>query len=317
MTATSFLRDRIQGGVLGLLVGDALGVPYEFQPASSIPPLHEIDFSPPPGFSRSHAGVPPATWSDDGAQALCLLASLLEVGRFDARDFGARLVRWYDQGYMAVDGFVFDVGVTSGIAIRSMRLGADPETAGASDSSNNGNGALMRVLPLALWHRGSDSDLVRDAHAQARVTHGHMRSQVCCGLYCLWARRILQGMPDPWQDAVRTIRSIYARSPEETEELEWSVRPDEPPEGQGSGYVVDSLRSARLSCGRETYEEVVRSAVALGNDTDTTACIAGGIAGIRYGVEAIPERWRTSLRGQEIYQPLLDRLVEVTAHIHP
>jgi ADP-ribosyl-[dinitrogen reductase] hydrolase len=89
------------------------------------------------------------------------------------------------------------------------------------------------------------------------------------------------------------------------EELEWQVRPDDVPTGKGSGYVVDSLRSARLALQHDDYSEVVRHAVALGKDTDTTACIAGGIAGIRGGVRQIPERWRVGLRGKDIYEPLL------------
>ncbi|APR79368.1 ADP-ribosylglycohydrolase [Minicystis rosea] len=303
-------QDRIAGGLLGLLVGDALGVPYEFHRAADLPPPEAIDYTPPPGFARSHARVPPGTWSDDGAQALCLLASLLECDGFDARDFAERLVRWYEEGYLAVDEVVFDVGVTTGRAIRALKAGVAPLEAGPSDAHDNGNGSLMRALPLALWHAGSDEDLVRDAHAQSRVTHGHLRSQVCCALYCLWARRTLAGSAAPWDDAVHALRSIYHASPDALEELEWSVRPDDPPEGKGSGYVVDCLRSARWACRAGSYADVVRKAILLGNDTDTTACVAGGIAGLRHGMSAIPDPWRAGLRGRDIYDPLLHRLLQ-------
>lgn len=302
-------QDRITGGLIGLLVGDALGVPYEFHRPGDLPPHDEIEYSPPSSFDRSHKGVPPGTWSDDGAQALCLLASLLDCDRFDAGDFARRLVDWYDDGYLAVDGMVFDVGVTTGRAILSLKAGVPPLDAGPADVHDNGNGSLMRVLPLALWHRGEDGELVRDAHAQSRVTHGHLRSQVCCALYCLWARRVLAVVGDPWSDAVRTLREIYRTSPNALEELDWSVRPDEPPEGKGSGYVVDCLRSARSSLRESSYADVVRSAIRLGNDTDTTACVAGGIAGLRGGIGEIPERWQVGLRGRDIYEPFLQRLV--------
>jgi len=92
----------VVGGLVGLLVGDAVGVPYEFNAPEDLPDRHHIDMVPPAGFARSHAGVPPGTWSDDGAQALCLLASLLECGKFSLPDFADRLLRWYDGGYMAV-----------------------------------------------------------------------------------------------------------------------------------------------------------------------------------------------------------------------
>jgi ADP-ribosylglycohydrolase len=307
---TPSLRERIEGGLLGLLVGDALGVPYEFHPPQEIPPLDAIEFVPPPGFRRAHAGVPPGTWSDDGAQALALLASLLDRGGFDAGDFGRRLVAWYKHGALAVDGRVFDVGIQTSQAIGAIMADAPAASAGSADERANGNGALMRALPLALWHPGGDAELVADAHTQSRVTHGHLRSQVCCALYCLWARRVLAEAPDPWQASVEALRAIYGAGTPEQAELEFHIRPDDPPEGCGSGYVVDCLRSARLALTAGGYEQVVKAAIALGHDTDTTACVAGGIAGLRDGVRAIPERWRTALRGQELLAPLRDRLLQ-------
>jgi ADP-ribosyl-[dinitrogen reductase] hydrolase len=302
--------DKRTGGLLGLLIGDALGVPYEFHPAEEIPPYDQIEFEPPAGYDRAHKGVPPGTWSDDGAQALCLLASLLECGRFDAEDFGGRLVRWYDEGYLAVDGNVFDVGVTTGKAIRAIKQGVPAIAAGPSGDLDNGNGSLMRVLPLALWHQDSDEELVHDVHEQSRLTHGHMRSQACCALYCLWARNVLNESPDPWKRAVASLRTMYRGREMREEELEWSLRPDDPPQGTGSGYVVDCLRSARWAVEQGGYEQAVKSAIRLGNDTDTTACVAGGIAGIRDGLSGIPERWRDNLRGRELVDPLMETLLE-------
>ena len=302
-------QERIAGGLIGLLVGDALGVPYEFHAPETIPEAQQIEFAPPPGFERAHRGVPPGTWSDDGALALCLLASLLKQDCFDAQDFGQRLVRWYDEGYMAVDADVFDVGNTTAEGIRAIKAGAAPLEAGPRGPYDCGNGALMRVLPLVLWHRGSDAELAQDAALQSCLTHGHLRSQVCCALYVLWARRILQDAADPWAEAVQTLRGLYAENPAATEELEWNIRPDLPAEGEGSGYVVDCLRSARWAAAQGNYEQTVRAAVGLGKDTDTTACVAGGIAGLRDGIDAIPERWRSALRGQELLGPLLEKLL--------
>jgi ADP-ribosylglycohydrolase len=303
------LRDRLEGGIYGLLIGDALGVPYEFHAPAALPLAADIEMTPPAGFPRAHAGVPPATWSDDGAQALILLASLLDHSALDMQDFGARLVDWYERGYMAVDRHVFDVGIQTSQAIRQIIAGTPAAAAGSADEHANGNGSLMRVLPLALWHRGGDRALVEDAQRQSRATHGHARAQVCCALYCLWARRIVQGAGDPWPDAVATLRGIYGRDSQEYAELEWAIRPDDPPEGHGSGYVVDSLRSARWALGAGGYEQVVKAAIGLGHDTDTTACIAGGIAGIRDGAGAIPQHWRAQLRGTELVEPLLERLI--------
>lgn len=304
------VQERIAGGLWGLLVGDALGVPYEFHQPDDLPPRHMLEMTPPVSFLRAHASVLPGTWSDDGAQALVLLQSLLEQGRFDIADFGERLVAWYEHGHLAVDNYVFDVGIQTSQAIGALIEGSSPHTAGPNHERANGNGSLMRVLPLALWHQGSDADLVADAHAQSQVTHGHLRAQVCCALYCLWARRSLQGISNAWQDAVTTLRAIYGTNSPGYAELEWHVRPDDPPEGRGSGYVVDCLHSARLAASAGSYEDVVKAAIALGHDTDTTACVAGGIAGVRDGVDAIPPRWLHQLRGKHLVEPLLQTLLQ-------
>jgi ADP-ribosyl-[dinitrogen reductase] hydrolase len=304
------LKEKISGGLIGLLVGDALGVPYEFHKRDEIPALAEIEFTPPPGFRRSHDRVPPGTWSDDGAHALTLLASLLERGTVDLDDLGSRMIAWYDSGYKAVDGKVFDVGIQTGQAINRLARGVPADEAGSSDVHANGNGSLMRVLPLALWHKGSVEEMVADAQKQSLITHGHLCSQVCCALYCLWARYTLSDSPDAWQEAVTSLRAIYAEGSKEQEELEWSIRPDDPLEGTGSGYVVDCLRSARWALQAGEYEHVVKAAVSLGNDTDTTACVAGGIAGLRDGINAIPERWRNALRGKELFEDELRLLIE-------
>lgn len=305
------LTSRIVGGIWGLLVGDAVGVPYEFRLPEQLPIAADIDLVPPAGFDRAHVSVSPGTWSDDGAHALCLLASLLECDGLDADDLMQRLMNWYDDGYMAVDGFVFDVGVQTSRALGAYRAGTHAIDCGPSDSQANGNGSLMRVLPLALWHQGSDAQLVADAQLQSLITHGHARAQVCCALYCLWARRLLHVHSHPWNDAVRTLRSMYAEGSSHQAELEFHIRPDDEPTGAGSGYVVDCLRSARVAMREPVYKQVIRAAISFGRDTDTTACVAGGLAGIRDGFDAIPEPWLTDLRGKNLAAPLIDRLTAV------
>jgi len=304
--------DKIRGGIVGLLVGDALGVPYEFHARQEIPSKYEIEFDPPAGFRRAHRGVSPGTYSDDGAQALILLNTLLECDRFDAAHFAKGLIDWYDKGFLAVGGIVFDVGIQTANAIRQLKQGVPPLLAGGIDEYSNGNGSLMRVLPLALWHRGSDSELVTDAFDQSAVTHGHPRSKICCALYCLWARRILQGEANAWASAWQTFTEIFPEDSLENTELKIKIFPDDAEyEIRGSGYVVDSLRAAHWLCSEnDSYEKTVKAAISLGNDTDTTACIAGGIAGLIHGFEAIPERWRENLRGKEIYEPLLEKILE-------
>lgn len=305
------IRNKIKGGIIGLLVGDALGVPYEFHARQEIPAFDEIEFEPPAWFRRAHAGVPIGTYSDDGAQSLILFNSLLEFGKFDAAHFAQGLVDWYDKGFMAVGGVVFDVGIQTANAIRELKRGVSPLLAGGADEYSNGNGSLMRVLPLALWHQGSDLELVADAFDQSAVTHGHLRSKLCCALYCLWARRILQNVENSWDAAVETLFEMFPEDTIERTEFETRIFPNDAIfDVKGGGYVVDSLRAARWANGNDSYEKTVKAAISLGEDTDTTACIAGGIAGLKFGVNAIPERWRKNLRGREIYEPLIEKLLD-------
>ena len=300
----------LAAGLFGALVGDACGVPYEFKSANELPPYAQIDMTPPVDFERTY-GVPIGTWSDDGALALCLMESLIECEGWNAHDFGQRLVAWYDEGVWAVDRHVFDVGVTTAGAIRRIRNGGNAETAGDAGDNANGNGSLMRALPVALWALQNDVDdaeIIRIARAQSCVTHAHVRSQLCCALYCLWAASTCRGenFEDGWMQAAQTLRTHL--NDQEIGELEFHIRPSDEPHGTGSGYVVDCLRSARLALRQNSYQDAIKTAIAFGNDTDTTACVAGGIAGLQWGITVIPEHWLHALRERENVADLLLRL---------
>lgn len=122
-------RSQIQGALFGLLVGDALGVPYEFTPPDKLPPRAQLEMTPPPGWPRAHQ-VPNGIWSDDGACALALLDSLLDCGALDLPDLARKLSNWQFEGAYAVEGHVFDIGVTTSAAIRRFRLGFQAKEAG-------------------------------------------------------------------------------------------------------------------------------------------------------------------------------------------
>ena len=279
------IHDRLAGGLIGLLVGDALGVPYEFHLPSDLPPSDAIEFRPPQGFTCSHFGVPPGTWSDDGAHALILLDSLLDRQSLDLDHFASGLQRWLNSGFCAVNGSVFDIGVQTSTAINRLKAHVSPERSGPDGEHQNGNGSLMRVLSLALWHTGSDEGLVVLAMRQSLPTHGHVRSQLACAMYCLWARAVLNSRDNPWHDAEARLRTLVTGLGLPSDELELVLDPANAASAYGSGYVLDTLWSAKSAVeNTRSYQDCVRAAVSLGHDTDTTAAVAGGIAGLKYGL---------------------------------
>lgn len=308
------MDDSIRGGMLGLLVGDACGVPYEFNPPSRLAPFAErIDMVPPPEFDRTYS-VPPGTWSDDGALALCLLESLVERGAFDPEDQARRMVAWMRRGHLAVENYVFDIGGTTAAALRRAEgLALRGESAvgrGETGERSQGNGSLMRILPLALWHRGDDAELARLACVQSGLTHAHPTCEAACAVYCLWARGVLNGEGgDVFASAMRRADEALGDDPRYRPSFD-ALRAgmDRPP--TGTGFVVDTLFSARWAVERHaTFEGAIRAAILLGHDTDTTAAVAGGIAGLRCGVSGLPARWLDALRSRDIVDSLLDRLI--------
>ncbi len=294
---------------LGHLTGDATGVPYEFRDAMD---PNDVRF----GASGSH-GQPPGTWSDDGALMLALLDSLLERG-FDTADQARRAVSWQREGSYAPGGKVFDIGVATGRALGAFAAGAPAEESGPSDERSGGNGSLMRILPLALVEREMPLErLVDHVHRASKVTHGHHRPQVACALYVLIARQLLTTDDEPaaaLSAASAELRRLYSSDAFEPEYLgaldhleAWSER-------QGRGRVWDSFWSAwDAFAGADSYEDTIRRAVAYGNDTDTTAAIAGGLAGIHWGIGGIPGKWLEGMRGNEIAEPLVAKLLEAEA----
>lgn len=292
-------------GVLGHLVGDALGVPYEFTLAKDIPPLDQIEYDPPAGFQRAYPKVPSGTWSDDGAQMLCVLDAVMDPdpNKYFADEVAQRLLRWRDKGFMAVDGIVFDIGNTTNKALTKLAQGVPSDQSGALGPKTLANGSLMRALTVA-FIKADDDTIARAAMTQSKVTHAEVEPMLCCALYCMWAKAIMKGEDNPWQAACNAMYRVIPNRlfPFMVQIQRW------PGPASGTGYCLDTIHSVKYAMEKGTdYESVVKLAIQLGNDTDTTACIAGGLAGLKY--QHIPDRWLDGLRGRDILDPLLERMV--------
>ena len=295
-------NSSVLSGLMGVCVGDALGVPVEF--TSRRDRLHS------PVTTLQGYGThnqPPGTWSDDSSLTLCLAEALcdwLPSQNSEATFYEAiadYFCRWYSQANWTPHGEVFDIGNTTAVAIKRLQQGISPTQAGGTSEESNGNGSLMRILPLVYLYPFLDlSSLIQKVHHVSCLTHGHPRSQVACGLYISIAVSLLEDYSpkDAYQRGIHQVEAIYQHPPYISEmqhfqcvmEGEVFTLPIE--KIRSDGYVVHTLEAALWCfCNSSSYREAVLNAVNLGEDTDTTAAVTGGLAGIYYGIEDIPATW--------------------------
>ncbi len=314
------LSSRITAGLLGHVVGDALGVPFQFKPRSDrrVNPVSDIR-----GYGTYNQ--PPGTWSDDGSLTLCTAEALLDG--FAIPRVADSFVRWLDHGYWTPFGRPFDIGHTTRHTIKRLRQGVPPLEAGGTREQDNGNGSLMRILPLALrWPSLPVTELLARAHALSCLTHAHPRSQLACGFYTVLAARLLAGESPiaGYQQTIELVLPVYKQPPFDSElhhfqrVFNGSIANLPEDEINGDGYVVHTLEASLWCLLRaETYREVVLTAVNLGEDTDSTAAVAGGLAGIFWGLDSIPAEWVDGLARIGDIRGLTDRLGEGGGWISP
>jgi ADP-ribosylglycohydrolase len=312
MTTTSQQqREKILGGLWGAVVGDALGVPVEFQGRERLKANPVVDMR----EYGSH-DQPRGTWSDDSSLMLCSVDSLNERG-YDLDDLGQRFVRWYNEEIWTPWGEVFDIGNATFLAIANLSKEVKPELAGGDSGNSNGNGSLMRILPIGLYFANAPTaELLRYAERASCLTHRHLRSQMACGIYCVLVAALLEGLSpaEAYQQTIEKVRPVYQELPYGGElphfEPVLSGKIGEYPEDKikSSGYVVHSLE-ASIWCllTSNSYAEAVLKAVNLGEDTDTTATITGGLAGIYFGLSTIPAEWLNALARKDDLTTLFDK----------
>ncbi|WP_324678021.1 ADP-ribosylglycohydrolase family protein [Hymenobacter sp. GOD-10R] len=312
MLVSNTLEIQIRSALLGLAVGDALGVPVEFESRAR----RKLD---PVVTMRAYGtyNQPAGTWSDDASLTFCLAESLCRG--YDLRDLSRRFINWYEHGYWTPHGEVFDIGVTTREAIQRSKAHPELVLAGRTDEYSNGNGALMRILPLAFYQTDAPLRerfrLILDVSA---VTHGHVRSAVACLLYLEMAVH-LQNQLSPTDAYARLCQeapsklyelNIPAQEADRFEVVLSGRLMDRPRTAiDSSGYVLHTLEAALWCLLRyETYAETVLAAVNLGDDTDTTGAVAGGLAGLYYGEAAIPAEWLQVLARRSDIEELSHRL---------
>lgn len=292
--------DRCRAALLGAMLGDALGVPYEFKHSANIPPAKQIQMSMPHDFKKTYPAIPFGTWSDDFSQMLCLLDSLwINSGTLDLQHFADELLSWRFHGKHQAGGVVFDCGLSTNAALQRLQQGVLPEICGDNGVRSNGNGALMRVLPAAflpfIWQK-TPGDAMKVAINQGLITHRHCISKACCLLYVAIAFELFSrpeaGISELVNDAFSKVIAWLNDDDEMIAAVTEIRRFGQEALPTGGGYVVDTLWSALWALDHgSNFVDSLQLAVSLGNDTDTTACVTGGLAGLRYGLGQVPQSW--------------------------
>ncbi len=302
-------RDRAIGALVGLAVGDAVGTTLEFKPPGSFTPIDDM-------VGGGPFGLEPGQWTDDTSMAMCLAESILDMGDLDPADQLRRYVAWRRDGYWSSNGDCFDIGGTTAAALsRFERTGA--VTDHDVDQESAANGSLMRLAPVPIrWHTDTGAAAER-AGESSRTTHPASRPVDACRVHAAMTAALIQGRsiddvldPGFWQHGPLDPRiEAVARG---------SWRAKQPPDIQGRGYVVDALEAALWAVGgANDFRDAILRAANLGHDADTTAAIAGQLAGARWGWSGIPEDWRDRITDGERIAAIAGRLFDQGAGVEP
>ena len=296
-------RDRARGALLGLACGDAVGTTVEFQPPGSFEPVTDL-------VGGGPFGLRPGEWTDDTSMALCLAESIVETGGLDPDDQLRRYVRWRAEGHLSSNGRCFDIGTTIDAALRRfLRTG---EVADAvPDQDKAANGSLMRLAPVPIaWHRDAAVAAARSGES-SRTTHAADRPVDACRAMGATVGALVAGTS--WEEA--TAPGSWRRGelhPEVAAVVAGSFRGKEPPAIRGTGFCIDALEAALWAVdGADGYRDAILRATNLGDDADTTAAIAGQLAGARWGASGIPEEWRATVVQRELIESFADRLLDL------
>lgn len=286
-------RDRIYGGVFGFCVGDMLGVPVEFSTRSEreSDPVEELR-----AYGTYHQAF--GTWSDDTSLMLCLIDAL-NVG-FSQEKLKENMIDFYTRGKFTPHGEVFDIGNATRDAINNMIQGIPPVDCGGKREKDNGNGSLMRILPLAFVSKlYTDEELIKFVENVSSFTHAHDRSRFACIFYVKLVAELFMGKEkmEAFDSAIEFVdQNCLEKYADEKRNFENILNKDiiylEKSQIKSTGYVIDTLEAVLwLFFHTETYRDVVLNEVNLGGDTDTIAALVGGIGGIYYGFRSIPDNW--------------------------
>lgn len=297
-TSDAAIRDRSIGALLGLAVGDAVGTTLEFKARDTYTPLTDL-------VGGGPFGLKSGQWTDDTAMALALADSLDGREDLNEQDLLARFSDWQKTGSYSCTGRCFDIGSTTAQALARWRATHD-DHCGATDAMSAGNGSLMRLSPVAIrfW---KDRPKLRDVAArQSRTTHAAPEAVDACVVYAEILADAIEGRP---RSSVLRARPVgWAGKIESIAAGSWRGKPRD--QINASGYVAHALEAALWAVGRSPdYDRAVLGAANLGQDADTTAAIAGQLAGALGGASTIPSAWLAKLAWRDRLEAAAEALL--------
>lgn len=312
------MKNNLLGSIMGLCVGDALGVPVEFESRETLKNNPVIDMR-----SYGTYNMPKGTWSDDTSMTLCLIDSLYSGLNYN--DIMINFTKWIKNGDYTQYGKAFDVGNSTIEAITRFINKNPVLDCGGLDDHDNGNGSLMRILPISFYLKSiyegeftSSDEAMNIIHNVSSLTHAHKRSLIACGIYTSIASMLMSDMDisTAVEMGISSAVEYYKKYDEFTEDLCYYKRLSDKTFSEtsrenikSSGYVVDTLEAAIWCLLRtKNYKDCVLMAVNLGEDTDTVAAVAGGLAGLYYGYDSIPKEWLSVIVKSDYIESLCKQL---------
>lgn len=304
---------KIRDGIIGHAIGDAMGVPVEFKDRES------LMYNPVKEMRRSYAGDK-GTWSDDTSMEIATMDSFINNNGWNYDDIMINFGDWINDSKFTANNYTFDVGRTCLTAIRNyLQKGTLALESGLDDINSNGNGSLMRILPVAyycFYKKTNNEETFNLVKNISSLTHRHEISILGCYIYVLYVIKLLQGKDKYSAYNMIKIEDYSMFSEESIECYKRILKEDlnslNVDDINSSGYVVDTLESSLwVLLKAKNYKESIIGSVNLGGDTDTIGAITGSMAGIIYGYESIPKDWINNLARREYIEKLCDEFEKV------
>ena len=301
-------QDRAIGAMLGLAIGDAMGMPVEFRPRGKFEPVTKFRAG---GPFKLQAGQ----WTDDTAMSLCIASSLIECNGFDAAHQMKQYSLWIDDGYLSCTGRAVGIGQTILKAMIRYHKNQDP-IQGDANPRRSGNGCIMRLAPVPIYYHHDAELAIHHSIQSATTTHGSEMCLQTTGFFggMIWGALNDVSKEELLSDNYSPVKDYYLQQPLCDELLSLArgdYREKHEDEVDSTGFVIDALEAALWSFYHtDTYAGGLLKAVNLGGDADTVGAIYGQLAGAYYGFEAIPATWIQGLAWNEKISAICNELIK-------